>query len=191
MKALSEIIAFLILLFIILFSIPVALIILSQPSSQEQQIESVQPYKNIALQQYNELKPLQVNSSGVFVSPVLFAYNESNNEVCFILISNSSLSVPIVVDYLLVFNGSQWIKLNIIRNGTSLYAEQIDENSSGIAISPSNANSVFENFPIIKIQLVSVVPFEKQASYIAITTQYGNIIYATQSSEIQQFLSYL
>lgn len=189
-RGISEVIAFTILLLILVIIVPVAFLMMSQPTIQQQQIIHVQPYKNLAQEQYSELKPLQVNSTGIFLSSVIFAYNESDNNVYFIFTSNSTLSVPIVVEYLVVFNGSQWIKLNIIKNGTSLIAEPDNSNPTPVPISPSNANSVFNNFQEIKIHL-ETQPYGKQGNYIVAVTQYGNIIYSEQISEIQQLLSYL
>ena len=199
-RGLSEVIGMLIFLVIIIaIVVPVAMIMLSQPTIQQQQIESVLPYRNLAQEQYNDFQPIQIESplfsssrSSLLVQPVYLVYNESANTIGFIFTSNSSLPIPLIVKYLSVFNGSQWVILNISHQGNKWWAKVTDSiPSGGVLIAPNESNAeisirenlIYEGLKIIQIQL-PVQPYDGQPSFVSVVTQYGNVIYATSFSKI-------
>ena len=149
-KGLSEVIGFLIILIILVaILVPLTLLYFSQPSIQQEQIESVQAYKNLATQQFRDLDSIP------------FIYNSTTNAVYFVFIGNSSPPIPLVIKELAVFNGKEWVMQNV-----------------SIDVSPKNANTMYFGYPAIEIPL-SATPYDKQSSYVATVTQYGNIIYAS------------
>jgi len=160
---LSNTIGFLIFIFIILIAlIPVSVIIISQNTEQQNLIQNAQIERGIINQQYNEF--LQYSYNGI-----MFTYNSVTNTICFII--TNSISLPISIKYFLIFNGTDWIQLNIMNQKGSFIAE------------PNNLNSNLLIRGNVSIQLPSNIrPYENQSSYIAAITQYGNIIYAVPYS---------
>ena len=149
-KGLSEVIGFLIILIILVaILVPLTLLYFSQPSIQQEQIESVQAYKNLATQQFRDLDSIP------------FIYNSTTNAVYFVFIGNSSPPIPLVIKELAIFNGKEWVMQNV-----------------SIDVTPGNANTMYFGYPAIEIPL-SATPYDKQPSYVATVTQYGNIIYAS------------
>ena len=177
-KGISVVVGILILLmFIIVIAVPLAIVILSQPTSQEQQVESAQPFKIIAKNQYEDFAPIIPNEEGSPEPPVEFIY-AGNRSVLFVLNSNSTPPYPLVIQYLVVFDGSSWITLNITKNGNTYVAEIAKQfPTNGLEINTYNANTEYNGNPAIEI-LLSVPPYENQPYYVAAVTQYGNIIYS-------------
>ena len=178
----SEAIGFIILIMIILIAlIPLTLVMLSQPNNQLNQINNAQLYKNTAKNQYSLFQSIQQQNSTVMPS-VFFIYNKSGNNVEFILTDN--LSTPLIIKYLMVFNGSNWVYLDIIKNNSNIIIAKpinsVPNNISGLLVSPSNNNTMFGQYPAIKIQLSGIRPYENQSNDVVAVTQYGNIIYAVQ-----------
>ena len=181
MKGLSSSIGFLIFLLIIMTTlIPLAIFILSQNANQQSQTnQNINFYGKQLLDEYSEFS--QYSYGNVF-SNVIFVYNIYQNSVCFIMSSHTtstSSSPPIYIKYLLIFNGTRWVYLNIIKNAGILYAEP-SNNDANILISFTNKDSLnISNNSIIKIHLPNNIrPYENQSAYIVAVTQYGDIIYA-------------
>jgi len=162
-KGLSEVIGFLILLVILLVVlIPLSIVLFSQPTVQQQQMQNAQPYKNLAVQQFRDFEPIQLNAAGISTAPVYFIYVNSSNAVYFVFLTNTSPPVPLVIKYLMIYNGTTWVRQDV----------------GNLVISPANANAKYYGYPAIKVPL-SVTPYNNQPSYVAAVTQYGNIIYAS------------
>ena len=177
-KGISVVVGILILLmFIIAIAVPLAIVILSQPTSQEQQVESAQSFKIIAQNQYEDFAPVIPNEGGSPEPPVEFIY-AGNGSVFFVLNSNSTPPYPLIIQYLVVFNGSSWITLNITKNG-NIYVTEIAKQlpKNGLEINVANANTEYNGNPAIEI-LLSILPYKNQPYYVVAVTQYGNIIHS-------------
>jgi len=185
-KGISEAIGFIILIMLLLVSIiPVSIIMLLQPSNQFQEIQSAQTDRDIAMQQYNLFKPTKSAIPSVF-----FVYDKNNNSVEFIMSSNETPSTPLIIKYLMVFDGTNWIRLSIVKQGKTIIAVPANNNSSGIVISQANSNAVFGNYSAIKIQL-TIRPYDNASNYIVAVTQYGNIIYPVQGVNLPTVTGYI
>ena len=181
MKGISETIGILFLLIVLsAIIVPLATILFAQPTHQEQQIKDALPYEKIAELQYTDFKPTQVNN--IQIPPaVFFIYNQSNNSADFII--NYMPSIPLEIEYLMVFNGTKWIKLNIINTTQSLIAKP---NSSTNYI--LNLTQI-ESIKPIKIYLPNNIhPYKDQASYIVAVTQYGNMIDAVPEAFLSKYI---
>jgi len=181
-RGISEAIGFIILIMILLtVLIPLTLIIISQPNNQLNQIKNVQVYKTITKNQYTLFQSTQQQNSTVMPS-VFFIYNKSGNNAEFILTNN--LSTPLIIKYLTVFNGSNWVYLNIIKNNSNIIivkpTDSMLNNTTGLLVSPSDNNTIFGQYPAIKIQLSGIRPYDNQSNDVVAITQYGNMIYAVQ-----------
>ena len=189
-KGLSGIIGILIILLIMIaIVVPVAMIMLSQPTAQQQQIENALPYKNLAQEQYNDFQPIQIIQENITnkrviitLPPVYFIYG--NNSVYFVFTTNISPPVPLIIKYLSVFNGSQWVILNITHEKNSWYAKVVNSiTNGGMIISPNESNTKYFGFPALQIKL-PVQPYDGQPSFVSAVTQYGNVIYASPSTSL-------
>jgi len=177
-KAISPVIGILILLVLIItIAIPLSTIFLTQPTLQNQETENIQPYKLIAKQQYNDFAPTIPNFDGNSEPQVEFIY-AGNCSVFFVFNSNSALAYPLTVQYIMIYNGSNWVLFNITKINNNYIAEQTNQIPiNGLTITVTNANSQYNGEPAIEI-ILPVFPYENQPQYVAIVTQYGNIIYA-------------
>lgn len=185
-KGISEAVGFIILILILLTAlIPVTVIMLAQPNDQFQQINNAQIYKNVAEQQYNLFQP-----SPSIMPPVFFIYNKTDNSVEFIISPNATLPSPLIIKYLTVFNGTNWIYLSIVKEGKKIIAKPTNNinSSAGILISPANSNTVFGNYLAIKIYL-AIRPYDYESNYVAAVTQYGNIIYPVQGISLPKIIT--
>lgn len=176
-KAISTVVGILILLiFIIMIAIPLSTVFLTQPTLQNQQTENVQPYKLIAQEQYNDFAPSIPEFNGNSEPQIEFLYS-GNYSVFFVFNSNSTLVHPLIVQYIMIYNGSNWVLFNITKINNIYVAEQTKQiPSNGITITITNVNSQYDGKPAIEI-ILPVFPYENEPQYIAIVTQYGNIIY--------------
>jgi len=169
MKGISETVGMLIILIVLIgILVPLVTVLLSNPTHQEQQLEGNMPYFKMADLQYSDFKPV-----GNFLEPeVSFVYNVNNNSVEFIVNKVTPL-IPLEIEYLQIFNGTEWVKLGITSKGGTWYAlPNSSYNSVTITI---NKNTTIYLPKYIK-------PYKEQSSYVAAITQYGNIIYAVQES---------
>jgi len=180
-KGISTIIALLIFIIILIsIIVPVSTIVLSKPTVNHQQLVEFLPYKNIAEQQQEDVCPIVPTQNGKMEPPVNFIYT-MNKTVVFIFNDNGTLPIPLIIKYLLVFNGETWVQLNIIKQGNMYIATNNEiQQSISLCISPINDNSEYYGNPVILIQL-SVQPYLNAPNYVVAVTQYGNMIYAQSS----------
>ena len=180
-KGISTVVGILILLLVVIgVLIPLSSILLSKPTIQEQQIEIALPYKNIALQQLADFEDVIPVAGNNPMPPVSFIYL-GNNSVVFVLNNNDTPPIPLLIKYLEVFNGTQWVTLYLEKQGNSYIAIPGNQviGTNGIMIVPSNANTNYSYSPAILIKISpSVEPYNNQAQYIKAVSQYGNIITA-------------
>ena len=174
MRGLSESVGILLVLLILTGTIiPLVMILISQPTRQEQQIESLLPYKRIAELQYSDFKSV----SNFLEPPIFFIYN-SNNNSAELITTNITLVVPLKIEYLIVFNGSKWVRLGIVESNNTFFAEP---NVSGLSIYIIGKGHIL-------IYLKGTRPYDNQSSYVAAVTQYGNIIYAVQEAPLPKYM---
>jgi len=180
-KGVSTVVGILILLIVIIgILIPLSSTLLSRPTTQQQQIEVALPYQNMAQQQLVDFEDIIPVPDSNPMPPVSFIYL-GNNSVVFVLNDNNTPPIPLIIKYLEVFNGTQWVTLYLEKQGDSYIAiptNQLTE-TNGVTIIPNNANVNYSYSPAILINLPpSVKPYNNQAQYIKAITQYGNIITA-------------
>ena len=175
-KALSTVVGILIFLIItIAIMTPLSIILLSKPTAEEEQILSVSPYKVNAEQQFIDFENIIPTPSGNSLSPLSFIYT-GNRSIFFVFNVNGTPPIPLSIEYLLIFNGSVWIKLGILRQGNLYKAEITNQLIYSLNITPSNVNTEYNGNPAIMIQL-STIPYQNSPNYIAAITENGNIIY--------------
>jgi len=183
-KGLSEVVGFLILLMIVIVAlVPLAIIMFSQPSTQQQQIENAQVYKNLAIQQYQDLVSGKLSSfSNSSMPPVEFLY-KCNGYVLFVFTTTQPPPVPLEIKYLEVYNGTQWVILQIVKQGNMYVAVPTNQvPTSGISVAPNDTNAYYDGYPAILIKLpLSAIPYHNQAQYVKAVTQYGDVVTSTQA----------
>ena len=153
-KGLSATIGFLIFILILLTTlIPLAFLILSQSVNQQYQIQNIQAQRELISEQYHDV-----------YSDIVLVYSSTSNRVSFLFFNTPV--IPVIIKYLVVFNGTKWIYLNIIKEKGTLVAV------------PENADASLQINGNVTIQILGVRPYDNQSSYVVAVTQYGNIIYA-------------
>ena len=171
MRGLSETVGLLIVLLILIGTlVPVSLLLLSQPTNQEHQIEADMPFEKIAELQYADLKPV----GNILAPAVFFIYNPGNNSVEFIIDKQMPI-IPLEIEYLLVFNGTKWIKLGVTNDNGKLIAQP---NDIHIPILINGNTTIY----------LPIKPYEQQASYVVAVTQYGNVIYAVEEALASKYI---
>ena len=182
MRGLSTVVSILIFLIIIItIAIPLYTVFSYKPTAQEQQILNIQPYKLSAEQQYVDFEDVVPTAQGTAEPPISFIYTE-NGTVFFVFNVNETPPEPLIIEYLLVFNGTNWVQLGIVKQGNSKYIAEETQNTSPLLVSPSDTNSEYYGNPAIAIQL-SVLPYSNSTSYIVAVTQYGDVVYAIAETE--------
>ena len=162
-KGLSTTVGFMIFLFVLLTAlIPLALLILSEGQNEQFQIQVAQQYRNVVGNQYNDF--LQYSFSGI-----VFIYDSTTNTVFFV--ETNGIPSPIIIKYLMVFNGTKWILLSLVKEKSSFIAK------------PEYLNTSLEIQGNTSIQLPNNIrPYDNQSIYVVAVTQYGNAIFAVPYS---------
>ena len=175
-KGLSVVIGMLIFLIVLISIItPLAVVIFSRPTVEQQQIIEETPYRNMVEQQQLELCPIVPTQYGGTESLINFIYTY-NSTAFFIFNLNETPPIPIIVKYILVFNGEHWLRLGITKHGNIYIAEETQQ-LSDLYITPSDVNVQYNGNPAIMVQL-SVTPYQNSPNYVVAVTQYGNILVA-------------